>query len=178
MTKYDPNTIQTPIDDALRDEVVVDLQSTVIDLIDLSLKTKQLHWNVVGPNFRSLHLLLDELVSGFRQYSDEVAERMTALGTPALGTASSVAEKSSLTDIPANWTDDTEVAQVLAAMVLDTAAAVRHRAGRVEQRDIVSHDLLVGLLERLEKNAWMLQAVTAKSDQANAASHRAIRANA
>src|SRR5699024_11536440 len=36
------------------------LQQSLVDLIDLSLVAKQLHWSVVGPRFQSVHLALDE----------------------------------------------------------------------------------------------------------------------
>ena len=46
----------------VREEVGNTLQAALVELIDLSLIGKQLHWNIVGPRFRSLHLELDELV--------------------------------------------------------------------------------------------------------------------
>ena len=170
-TSYNPSTIQSTLDNDARERVATELQATVVDLIDLSLTTKQLHWNVVGPNFRSIHLLLDEIVGGLRKYSDEVAERMTATGSPSTGTASFVSSNTKLGSIPSGWVQDTDVATMLAAMILDTASAVRTRAGRIEELDVASHDLLVELLQHLEENAWMLQAVTAKAAAANTASH-------
>jgi len=53
--------------------VVNDLQATLAELIDLTLIGKQAHWNVVGPNFRSIHLQLDEIVDAARLSSDRVA---------------------------------------------------------------------------------------------------------
>lgn len=44
----------------------VALQDTLVALIDLSLQAKQAHWNVVGPNFRPLHELLDEFTDAYR----------------------------------------------------------------------------------------------------------------
>ena len=44
-----------------REEVAQELQATLHELVDLSLIGKQLHWAVIGPHFRSLHLQLDEL---------------------------------------------------------------------------------------------------------------------
>ena len=38
------------------------LQLVLADLIELHLQGKQAHWNIVGANFRDLHLLLDEIV--------------------------------------------------------------------------------------------------------------------
>nr|WP_306420756.1 ferritin-like domain-containing protein [Arthrobacter sp. JCM 19049] len=62
------------------------LQSVLVNLIDLQLVGKQAHWNIVGPNFRDLHLNLDEVVDIARKGSDEIAERMRALhATPDAG---------------------------------------------------------------------------------------------
>ena len=43
-------------------ELAADLQRALVDITALSLVGKQVHWNVVGPNFRDLHLNLDEVV--------------------------------------------------------------------------------------------------------------------
>src|SRR4051812_25448596 len=45
-----------------RQTVAAALDVTLLDFINLALLAKQAHWNVAGPMFRSLHLLLDELV--------------------------------------------------------------------------------------------------------------------
>lgn len=50
----------------MREEVGRQLQATLVELIDLSLLGKQLHWTVVGPLFRPLHLQLDELIDSWR----------------------------------------------------------------------------------------------------------------
>ncbi|MDT7705632.1 MAG: starvation-inducible DNA-binding protein, partial [Pseudonocardiales bacterium] len=56
-----------------------DLQRVLVDLIALHLQGKQAHWNVVGRNFRDLHLQLDEIVDAAREFADTIAERMRAL---------------------------------------------------------------------------------------------------
>ena len=66
--------------DAENREVVAELQSMLVELIDLALIGKQAHWNVEGPHFRSLHLELDELVDTWRTLGDQVAERVVTLG--------------------------------------------------------------------------------------------------
>ena len=51
-------------------------QRVLVDLIALELVGKQAHWNIVGPNFRDLHLNLDEVVGIARTGSDDVAEAL------------------------------------------------------------------------------------------------------
>src|SRR5256884_4393128 len=63
-----------------REEVGRELQATLVELIDLSLIGKQLHWNIFGRPFKPLHEHLDELVDSWRELSDTVAERAVALG--------------------------------------------------------------------------------------------------
>ncbi|MDN6123498.1 MAG: DNA starvation/stationary phase protection protein, partial [Brevibacterium sp.] len=61
------------------------MQSVLVDFIALQLVGKQAHWNIVGPNFRDLHLNLDEVVAIARTGSDSIAERMRALHATADG---------------------------------------------------------------------------------------------
>ena len=51
------------------------LQAVLADLIELHIQGKQAHWNIVGTNFRDLHLQLDEIVDAARQFADDMAER-------------------------------------------------------------------------------------------------------
>ena len=62
------------------DVLAGNLQKVLTDVTALSLVGKQLHWNITGEGFRSLHLYLDAVVDIAREASDEVAERMRAVG--------------------------------------------------------------------------------------------------
>ncbi|MCK5756417.1 MAG: DNA starvation/stationary phase protection protein, partial [Mycobacterium sp.] len=77
------------------------LQRVLVDLIELHLQGKQAHWNVVGTNFRDLHLQLDEVVDFAREASDTVAERLRALDAVPDGRSDTVASTTSLPDFPA-----------------------------------------------------------------------------
>ena len=83
-----------------------DLEATLHELVDLSLIGKQLHWAVVGPLFRPLHLHLDELVDSWRELSDTVAERAVALGYVPDGQAQAVAAGSPLTPVAQGPVED------------------------------------------------------------------------
>src|ERR1700757_4003763 len=61
------------------DSLVQNLQKILVDLIELNLQGKQAHWNLVGTNFRDLHLQLDDIVDIPPEASDTIAERMRAL---------------------------------------------------------------------------------------------------
>ncbi len=71
--------VKSPLSDANLQTVSEALQGALVDLVDLALVAKQIHWNVVGPRFRSVHLQLDEVVTTARAHSDTVAERAAAL---------------------------------------------------------------------------------------------------
>ena len=60
------------------DVLAGNLQKVLTDVTALSLVGKQLHWNITGEGFRSLHLYLDAVVDIAREASDEIAERMEA----------------------------------------------------------------------------------------------------
>lgn len=78
-------TVKSTLPDDDRQVTGDALQSTLVDLVGLSLIGKQAHWNLVGPRFRSIHLQLDEVVTAARDFSDTVAERAAALGLPPDG---------------------------------------------------------------------------------------------
>ena len=98
--------ITSPLPEADKKTTGAILQATLADLVDLSLIAKQAHWNVVGKNFRSAHLQLDELVSTARTYVDEVAERANAIGVSPNGQAKTVVESSGLPKYPDGWQSD------------------------------------------------------------------------
>ena len=97
--------------DAENREVAAELQSTLVDLIDLALIGKQAHWNVEGPHFRSLHLELDELVDTWRSLGDQVAERAVTLGAVPDGQAATVASFSQIAPLPAGHLRDYDVSR-------------------------------------------------------------------
>ena len=134
------------------------LQRVLVDLIELHLQGKQAHWNVVGPNFRDLHLQLDEIVDVAREASDTIAERMRALHATPDGRSDTVAATTSLPAFPAGEQRTADVARAVTARLNATAATVRAVHDDVDAEDPTSADLLHAILADLEKQAWMLSA--------------------
>lgn len=150
--------IKSPLSESDKEITGNALQATLVDLVDLSLIAKQAHWNVVGANFRSAHLQLDELVSTARQYTDEVAERANAIGISPNGKAKTVVESSGVPEYPDNWQS---VESTVAAIVDILAALIERLRARIDETDksdLVTQDLLIEIAQELEKAHWMWQA--------------------
>ncbi|MGW6568159.1 Dps family protein [Streptomyces sp. NPDC054975] len=137
------------------------LQGALVDLVDLGLVAKQVHWNVVGPRFRSVHLQLDEVVVTARQHSDVVAERASAVGVNPDGRAASVASGSAIGEVPTGWIKDVDAVKILVDALGAVITRMRERIEATDEPDPVTQDILIGLTADLEKHAWMFQAESA-----------------
>ncbi|MEU1056114.1 DNA starvation/stationary phase protection protein [Streptomyces sp. NPDC005876] len=134
------------------------LQSTLVDLLGLSLIGKQAHWNIVGPRFRAIHLQLDELVDAARSFSDTVAERSAALGVPADGRPETVASAFTLPGPKEGWVRDSDVVALMVEALETAIARLRERIAATEEADPVTQDLLISITAELEKQRWMFDA--------------------
>lgn len=134
------------------------LQGSLHNLIALALHLKQAHWNLNGPNFRSVHEQLDEIEAAVRGYADDVAERIVTLGFPADGRPQAVAQHNRLTPMDSGFMDDTSVVEALTADLANTVRQAREPLARLGEVDPISEDLMIGLLGEVEKHAWMLRA--------------------
>ena len=66
------------------------LQDRLHALNDLALTLKHIHWNVVGPHFIGVHLMLDPQVDAVRGMVDAAAERIATLGGSPVGTPGAI----------------------------------------------------------------------------------------
>ena len=94
----------------------------LVDLIELHLQGKQAHWNVVGTNFRGLHLQLDDFVDLAREASDTIAERIRALDAVPDGRSDTVVASTTLPQFPACEHNTADVVDLITAAY---AAAAR-----------------------------------------------------
>jgi len=143
-------------------ELTANLQRVLVDLIELHLQGKQAHWNVVGTNFRDLHLQLDELVDFAREASDTVAERMRALDAVPDGRSDTVAAGTSLPEFPAYENGTTEVVELISGRVYATVDTLRTVHDAVDAEDPSTADILHQLIDGLEKLAWLIKSENRK----------------
>ena len=150
--------VKSPLSDPDLKTVSEALQGALVDLLDLSLVAKQVHWNVVGPRFRSVHLQLDEVVDSARTHSDTVAERASALGVPPDGRAATVAAGSGIGAVSDGWMKDTDAVRTLVDALGAVIVRMRERVEATAAADPVSQDIFIGVTADLEKHHWMFQA--------------------
>ncbi|WP_369640318.1 Dps family protein [Nocardia sp. JMUB6875] len=155
-TTLHKTSITSPLGKAETKALGVVLQEALTDLIDLALTAKQAHWNVVGRQFRALHLQLDELVADSREFSDSVAERAASLSISPDGRASTVAE--SALPFPAGYLADREVVELIVARLDAVVHRFRRHIEATATADPITQDLFIGITAKLEEHRWMFQA--------------------
>ncbi|MEI5521399.1 DNA starvation/stationary phase protection protein [Streptomyces brasiliscabiei] len=150
--------VKSPLSEADLKTVAEALQGALVDLVDLSLVAKQIHWNVVGPRFRSVHLQLDEVVDTARLHSDTVAERASTLGVPPDGRAGTVSGSSGIGKVPDGWVKDVDAVGTLVEALGAVITRMRTRVESTAEADPVSQDIFIQITADLEKHHWMFQA--------------------
>ena len=143
-------------------QLAASLQRVLVDLVELHLQGKQAHWNVIGSNFRDLHLQLDELVDAAREASDTIAERMRALDALPDGRSDTVAATTSLPQFPANEIITGDVVDLVTARTYATVDTIRDVHDAVDAVDPSTSDLLHEVIDSLEKLAWMIKSENRK----------------
>lgn len=144
---------------AAREKLIVLLNQSLADSFDLYSQTKQAHWNVKGMNFIALHELFDELAAGVLVFVDMIAERATALGGYATGTARMAAANSSLPEYPTSAIEGKAHVEAVSARFAAFGASVRKGIQlSSDLGDLDTADLYTEVSREIDKNLWFLEA--------------------
>jgi starvation-inducible DNA-binding protein len=142
-----------------RTQAIQLLNASLATALDLRTQVKQAHWNVVGPQFYSLHLFFDKIADDVEEAVDLLAERVVQLGGIALGTARIAAERSILGEYPYQAGDGMEHVEALAERVGVFANLVRAAIHTTaELGDDSTADVYTEISRAADKNLWMLEA--------------------
>lgn len=133
------------------------LDPLLADLVVLALQAKQAHWNVTGAQFKPLHEMFDAMTDEYRGWYDLVAERLRALGEPADGRLAALAG-TAVEEMPAGTFHGEKAAALLLERVDGLVARTRETLEPLGASDPVTQDMVIGIVEGLEKQAWMLRA--------------------
>lgn len=152
-----PIKIDTGLAPEDRGAIAAGLVKLLADTYSLYHKTHGYHWNVRGPNFASLHTLLEGQYQEIWEATDVIAERIRAVGElvpqgyGALANLTGIEDgdpEKSWEEMIADLKRDNETVIATARSAFPTAEA----AG-----DEASVDLLTERLRAHEKHAWMLR---------------------
>lgn len=143
-----------------RNEIADGLSRVLADTYTLYLKTHNYHWNVTGPQFRTLHLMFEEQYRELWTATDEIAERIRALGAFAPGTYAEFGKLSSLQEDNGVPGAEQMVKNLVKGheQVVKTARDLFKVASDAD--DEVTADLMVQRMQASEKTAWMLRSLT------------------
>ena len=160
-TKTKPRMVSTSIDlsEDVRVQMVDLLNAQLADTFDLYSQVKQAHWNVKGTDFIQLHELFDDVAAIVLEYVDMVAERVTALGGLAMGTARMAAANTTLPEMDADLTDGKAFVEALVERVAKYAKSTRAAIDTADEAgDMSTADLFTEVSREIDKQLWFLEA--------------------
>ncbi len=142
-----------------REKIIELLNSRLADSLDLKSQAKQAHWNVKGMSFIGLHELFDRVATEVEVYTDTIAERITALGGTALGTARVTAQKSSLSEYPLEIVDGRDHVDALSTALSTFGKNVRQGIDEADNlKDKDTADLFTEVSRDVDKLLWFVEA--------------------
>lgn len=142
-----------------RSKLVDILNHTLASTLDLQTQVKQAHWNVKGMDFYQLHELFDELATELEEFVDSFAERITALGGTAFGTARIAAATSEIPEYPLDIFDGKSHVTALADRYAIYAKLVRDGIAETDELgDADTADLYTEVSREIDKRLWFLEA--------------------
>lgn len=130
----------------------------IADFTVLNTKLHTYHYNVVGPEFYSLHVMLEKEYDNFHEWTDEVAEALKIAGKYPV---SSLKEMLELTAIKEVESKDYSAKEILEDLIGDYQLLIDHMESIKEDLPMVQENLLEDFMAYLAKQIWFFKA-TAK----------------
>jgi starvation-inducible DNA-binding protein len=148
------------LNDDARLEVGQMLNLILADESVLYATTRDYHWNVTGPEFRSLHVQFEEQYTQLAQWIDEVAERARAIGVGARGNWADLGKAARCSADPGIGLAAEHMLSELLALHEEMIVQLRTDSESCLEKfkDAGTADFFTGLMEQHEKTAWMLRA--------------------
>ena len=122
-------------------------------------KTRKFHWNIAGESFMELHKLFEVHYKELEEAIDEVAERISKLGSKAIGTTKEFAKHSIVKETPGEYPTSKEMIKELLAdheqVLIQMRDFIKESAEKLD--DAGTADLLTKILQTHETIAWTLR---------------------
>lgn len=140
-----------------RNPVASMLEQVLANSFVLYFKTHACHWNVTGPNFHGLHVMLEEQYKEIWTATDDIAERIRSLGEIAPTTFAELISEATIEES----TGLTGAKQMITTLLKDHEEIEGQLAKAIklaqDEEDEGTADLLVNRAKAHAKMAWMLR---------------------
>ena len=141
------------------------MNQLVADLSQFSVVIHQTHWYMRGPEFLTLHPLMDEFMDEINDQLDVISERLITLDGSPYSTLREFADNTKIEDEIGTW--DRTIPERMEILISGYRylADLYQKGIEVsgEEGDDCTQDIFIGFKTDIEKKIWM---VSAKVDKA------------
>ena len=141
------------------------MNQLVADLVQFSTVIHQTHWYMRGPEFLTLHPLMDEFMDEINDQLDVISERLITLDGSPYSTLREFADNTKIEDEIGTW--DRTIPERMEILISGYRylADLYQKGIEVsgEEGDDCTQDIFIGFKTDIEKKIWM---VSAKVDKA------------
>lgn len=124
-------------------------------------KIHNLHWNVVGSQFKAVHEYLESLYDAFADSMDEVAELLRMAGELPVASMKGYLELATVAEMDSQEHSIADVVKlVLADMELLRAQALELRAAASEADEFTVANAMEDHVANYDKTIWFLKSMT------------------
>ena len=139
---------------------ITDILSIVLaNEVTLYTKTRKFHWNVCGDSFMELHKLFENQYKTLEETIDEVAERISKLGSKTIGTMEEFAKLTIIKEHVGKYPNSHEMIIELLEDHEAITIQLRKFVATCDEKmnDAGTTDFLTGVLMDHETIAWTLR---------------------
>lgn len=144
----------------MKKELAVQINGYLANVGVAYIKLHNLHWNVVGGQFKAVHEYLETLYDAFADVLDSTAELLKMNGEVPLASMKEYLAAATIQELESKELDVKSVLTVVLSdmeLLKAQALVLRAEAGKQDQFDLVN--LFEGDLENYSKTIWFLKSM-------------------
>ena len=145
------------LDSKIQTKIAEALKPVLAESVQLYVLTQNVHWNVTGPMFGTLHTLFETQYTELAVAVDEIAERIRTLGEQAPGGYQQFAALSEIEESPADLTADAMIRILSEDQLVVAKIATQLTQAAAEAGDEATASIASDRVVLHEKNAWMIR---------------------